>query len=275
MAMISFQVGAVMAKHLFPLMGAQGATALRLGMGAVVLLTIKRPWQHQGVRTGWRWLLSYGCALGLMNLCYYMSIQTLPLGIAIALEFIGPLAVALLGSRRLLDFVWVALVVVGLVLLLPWQAQAQALDPVGVLYALGAAVFWAAYLLVGRRAGVAFGGDAVALGTLLGALVVVPVGVWHAGSSLISVATLPYALGIAVFSSALPYTLEMIALTRLRASTIGLLMSMEPAIGALFGLVFLHEQLTGLQCLAIVAIMVASAGTALGVRGSAQYLPQD
>jgi inner membrane transporter RhtA len=266
LAMVSFQCGAALAKQLFPLVGAQGTTAMRLGLGSLLLWLVRRPWRRLAARDGWASLWGYGLTLGLMNLCFYMALRTIPLGIAVALEFVGPLAIALFGSRRALDFVWVGLVVAGLGLLLPWQAQTQALDFVGVLYAMGAAVGWAAYILVGRRAGAVFGGDTVALGTAIGALVAVPVGVTHAGQALFSPAALPYALGVAVLSSALPYSLEMYALTRLPARTVGILMSIEPALGALLGLVLLDEHLSTLQWLAIAAIIAASVGTVLGLR---------
>jgi len=198
-----------------------------------------------------------------------MALRTIPLGIAVALEFLGPLAIALFGSRRALDFVWVSLVMAGLALLLPWSTQqAHTLDPVGVLYALAAAVGWATYILLGRRAGAAFGGDAVALGSAIGALVAVPVGVMHAGAALFSLSALPFALGVAVLSSALPYSVEMHALTRLPARTVGILVSVEPAMGALLGLAFLDEHLTAFQWLAIAAIIAASIGAVLGVRNA-------
>lgn len=266
LAMLSFQCGAVMAKHLFPLVGAQGATALRLGLGALILWLVRRPWRRLKGRHGWGWLWGYGLTLGLMNLFFYMALRTIPLGVAVALEFVGPLSIALVGSRRAWDFVWAGLVLVGLSLLLPWQAQAEPLDPVGVLYAMGAAIGWAAYILLGRRAGTAFGGQTVALGSAIAALVAVPVGVAHAGDALFSAATLPYALGVAVLSSALPYSLEMYALTRLPAPTVGILSSVEPAMGALLGLALLDEHLSTLHWLAITAIITASVGTVLGAR---------
>jgi inner membrane transporter RhtA len=266
LAMLSFQCGAVLAKQLFPLVGAQGTTAMRLGLGALVLWLVRWPWRRLAGRADWASLWGYGLTLGLMNLCFYMALRTIPLGIAVALEFVGPLAIALFGSRRALDFLWVGLVVAGLGLLLPWQAQTRALDVVGVLYAMGAAAGWASYILLGRRAGAVFGGDTVALGTAIGALVAVPVGVTHAGAALFSPAVLPYALGVAVLSSALPYSLEMYALTRLPARTVGILMSIEPALGALLGLALLDEHLSSLQWLAIAAVIVASIGTVLGVR---------
>jgi inner membrane transporter RhtA len=266
LGMLSFQFGAALAKQLFPVMGAQGATAMRLGLGALILWLLRQPWRRLAGRHGWASLWGYGLTVGIMNLCFYMALRTVPLGIAVALEFLGPLAIALFGSRRALDFLWVALVVAGLALLLPWNAQTQRLDPVGVLYALSAAVGWATYILLGRRAGAAFGGDAVALGSAIGALVAVPVGVMHAGMALFTLSTLPFALGVAVLSSALPYSLEMHALTRLPARTVGILVSVEPAMGALLGLAFLHEHLTAFQWLAIAAIIAASIGAVFGTR---------
>lgn len=266
LAMLSFQFGSALAKQLFPLIGAQGATALRLGLGALILWLLRQPWRRLSGRHDWASLWGYGLTLGFMNLCFYMSLRTIPLGIAVALEFLGPLAIALFGSRRALDFVWVGLVVAGLALLLPYGKQTQSLDPVGVLYALGAAVGWATYILLGRRAGAAFGNDAVALGSAIGALVVVPVGVVHAGSALFSLSALPFAIGVAVLSSALPYSLEMMALTRLPARTVGILVSVEPAMGALLGLLFLDEHLDTFQWLAIAAIIVASIGAVAGAR---------
>jgi inner membrane transporter RhtA len=266
LAMLSFQCGAALAKQLFPLVGAQGTTAMRLGLGTLILWLLRRPWRRLAGREGWASLWGYGLTLGLMNLCFYMALRTIPLGIAVALEFVGPLAIALFASRRTLDFIWVGVVVAGLGLLLPWRAQTQALDFVGVSYAMGAAAGWAAYILLGRRAGAVFGGDTVALGTAIGALVAVPVGVTHAGEALFSRAVLPYALGVAVLSSALPYSLEMYALTRLPARTVSILMCIEPALGALLGLALLDEHLNALQWLAIAAVIAASIGTMLGVR---------
>jgi len=264
----------VLAKQLFPLMGAQGATAMRLGLGALILWIMRRPWRRIAGRQGWPWLWGYGLALGVMNLCFYMAITTIPLGIAIALEFVGPLSIALFASRRIWDFVWVGLVLVGLALLLPWQAQVRPLDPAGVLYSMGSAVCWAAYILLGRRAGAAFGGDTVALGSAIAALVAVPVGMAHAGTAMLSLSALPFAIGVAILSSAFPYTLEMYALTRLPARTMGILMSAEPALGALFGLALLGERLGGLQWLAIAAIIAASVGTVLGARAAPVEIAQ-
>ena len=270
-SMVSYQCGASLAKHLFPQVGAQGATAYRLGLSALILLLWRRPWRRSGTgqdtgRRDWRALWGYGLSMGAMNLVFYMSLRTIPLGIAVALEFTGPLALALFGSRRLLDFVWIALVVAGLALLLPLRGQMHALDPVGVMYALAAGVGWALYIVLGKKAGAAHGADAVTLGTSVGALLAIPFGIAHAGSALLSPALLPYALGVAVLSSALPYSLEMVALTRLPARTFSTVLSLEPAIAAVAGVALLGERLSLLQWLAIVTIIVAAAGTALSVR---------
>jgi inner membrane transporter RhtA len=268
LGMLSFQFGAALAKQLFPLMGAQGATAVRLGLGAVILWVLRQPWRRLSGRKDWASLWGYGLTLGFMNLCFYMSLRTIPLGIAVALEFLGPLAIALFGSRRAVDFLWVGLVIAGLALLLPYNTNTQALDTTGVLFALGAAVGWATYIVLGRRAGAAFGSDAVALGSAIGALVVVPVGIAHAGTALFSASALPFALGVAVLSSALPYSLEMYALTRLPARTVGILLSVEPAMGALLGLTFLDEHLNAFQWMAISAIIIASVGAVFSARNT-------
>jgi inner membrane transporter RhtA len=264
--MVSYQFGASLAKHLFPQVGAQGATAYRLGISALLLLAWRRPWRRSNGQRNWRMLWGYGLSMGAMNLVFYMSLRTIPLGIAVAIEFTGPLAVAVFGSSRLLDFMWIALAIGGLALLLPLRGQMQPLDPVGVMYALAAGLGWALFILFGKQAGAAYGADAVSWGTLIGALLVLPFGIAHAGSDLLSPALLPYALGVAVLSSAVPYSLEMIALSVLPARTFSTLLSLEPAVAAIAGAALLGEHLSPLQWLAIVAIMAAAAGTALSVR---------
>lgn len=265
-AMISIQSGASLAKSLFPLVGAEGTTALRLVLGASILSLVMQPWRTRLNLAAYRSLLVYGLALGGMNLLFYMSLQSIPLGIAVALEFTGPLGLALLSSRRLLDFVWVALAVFGLWLLLPSGLAQTQLDPLGMALALAAGLCWALYIVFGQKAGAAHGRQTVALGTWVAALLVLPIGLWQAGGSLFSVDLLPIALGVAVLSSALPYSLEMVALTRLPARTFSILMSLEPAIAALSGLLFLSEKLSWNQWLAIGAIILASAGAAATIR---------
>lgn len=171
-AMVSVQVGAAFAKRLFPLVGAQGATALRVTLAALILLAVLRPWRKPLDRKAWPVLAAYGLSLGLMNACFYAALSTIPLGIAVALEFAGPLAVAVLASRHGTDFLWIALAVLGLAALLPLGHQSQSLDPLGIALALGAGFFWALYIVFGQKAGTAHGSQATAIGMAIAALVV-------------------------------------------------------------------------------------------------------
>jgi inner membrane transporter RhtA len=260
-AMVSFQAGASVAKQLIPAIGAPGTTALRLGLSALIVCVLQRPWRALPSRSSLGVILVYGLALGTMNFVFYMSLRTIPLGIAVALEFTGPLAVALAGSRRRTDFLWIALAVVGLLFLLPIARTERSLDPVGVAFALAAGVCWALYIIFGQKAGRAHGPSASTWGMLIAAIITVPVGLALGGRAVLSPPVLPMGLAVAVLSSAFPYTLEMIALRQLATKTFGTLMSLEPAVAALAGLVFLNERLTATQWLAIAAVMVASMGT--------------
>jgi inner membrane transporter RhtA len=260
-AMTSFQAGASVAKQLIPAIGAPGTTALRLGLSALIVCIIQRPWRSLPSRSSLGVILMYGLALGTMNFVFYMSLRTIPLGIAVALEFTGPLAVALAGSRRRTDFLWIALAVLGLLFLLPIARTERSVDPVGVAFALAAGVCWALYIIFGQKAGRAHGPSASTWGMLIAATFTVPLGLALTGRGILSPTVLPMGLAVAVLSSAFPYTLEMIALRQLATKTFGTLMSLEPAIAALAGLVFLNERLTATQWLAIAAVMIASMGT--------------
>jgi inner membrane transporter RhtA len=263
-AMLSFQLGATFAKRLIPAIGAPGTTALRLGLSALIVVVLQRPWRTVPPRAAWPIVLAYGLSLGAMNSVFYVALGRIPLGIAVALEFTGPLAVAVHASHRRLDYLWVALAAGGLLMLLPLARTQASLDRVGVVCALAAGVGWALYIIFGQKAGRAIGGSASTWGLIIAALVTVPIGLFAAGSALIAPASLPLGLGIAVFSSALPYTLEMVALRRLSTRTFGTLMSFEPAIAAIAGLLLLREHLTLLQYLAIAAIVAASVGAISG-----------
>ena len=265
-AMASIQTGASLAKQLFPLVGAQGTTTLRLLFASVIMLLLLRPWRARFNADSLRTIVVYGISLGCMNLMFYLALRTVPLGIAVALEFTGPLAVAILASRRAIDFIWIGLAVFGLVLLVPFGAASQGVDPVGAGFALGAGTFWALYIVYGQKAGHDNGVQTAALGVMIAALFVAPVGIVHAGSALLSPAVIPLGIGVAILSTALPYSLEMVALTRMPARTFGTLMSIEPAFGAICGLVFLHEVLSVTQWLAIVSIITASVGATLSLR---------
>jgi len=270
-AMCCFQVGATIAKGLFPLVGAGGTTALRTGIASILLVGVWRPWRMRFSRAQARDILIYGVSLGVMNLAFYNAIKLIPLGIAVALEFTGPLAVAVVGSRRPIDFLWIALAVLGLLALLPIRAGAATLAPAGILLALLAGACWALYIVYGRRAGAAHGGQTTALGMLVAALLTVPVGLAESGTALFSAAVLPVGFALAVVSSALPYSLEMISMSRIPAKTVGVLMSLEPAVAAIFGLLLLGERLSVPQWVAIGSIMAASAGSAGG--SSPEALP--
>lgn len=274
-AMASIQSGASLAKGLFPLVGAQGTTTLRLVFASLIMLAILRPWRVRLTAGSLRSLVIYGIALGAMNFLFYMSLRTVPLGIAVALEFTGPLAVALAASRKAIDFVWVVLAATGLILLIPTGASDTPLDLTGAAYALGAGVCWAAYILFGQKAGADHGVQTAALGVLIAAIFIAPIGLVHAGPALFDLSLIPAAIGVAILSTALPYSLEMIALTRMPARTFGMLASLEPVFAALSGLVFLQEVLSLTQWLAITAIIVASIGTTLSTPAQSQLMPAD
>jgi inner membrane transporter RhtA len=269
-SMCAAVLGAALVKSLLPVVGARGAATLRLCLAAAMLCVVFRVWRMRLPPGGWRHVLRYGLVLGLMNLSFYGALQRLPLGIAVALEFTGPLTVALWHSRRALDLLWVAMAVLGLSLLLPWRGTAAAtvIDPLGILFALGAAACWALYILWGRQAGMLAGTGTVALGMMVGALVALPFGASAAWPALVSPALLATAFAVALLSSVLPATLEMWVLTRLPARVFGVSMSLEPAIAALIGLLLLGEQLAPQQYLAIGAIMIASGGATLAARDS-------
>ena len=265
-AMCSIQSGAALAKSLFPLVGAPGVTALRLALGTLILVCVFKPWRLRFTAEQRVPLLLYGLSLGAMNYLFYLSIQRIPLGVAVALEFTGPLAVALFGSRRPVDFLWVALAVLGLWFLLPLGQNIAHVDLTGAALALGAGACWAVYILTGQRAGEEHGPATVAMGSLIAAVVFVPIGALQAGDVLWQWSILPLGLGIAILSTALPYSLEMIALTRMPTRTFGTLMSLEPALAAVSGMIFLGETLTGNQTLALLAIIAASMGSTLTLR---------
>ena len=265
-AMLSIQSGASLAKSLFPLVGAPGVTALRIVLGTAILVVIFKPWRLRFKKEQRLPLLFYGLSLGAMNYLFYLSIQTIPLGVAVALEFTGPLAVALFSSRRPVDFIWVVLAVLGLWFLLPLGQSVSEIDLTGAALALGAGACWAVYILTGQRAGEEHGPATVALGSLIAAIVFVPIGMAQATESIWQWSVMPIGLAVAILSTALPYSLEMIALTRLPTRIFGTLMSMEPALAAISGMVFLGETLTLTQTLALCSIIAASMGSRLTMR---------
>lgn len=265
LAMSGIQLGAALATTLFPLAGAAGTTSVRLVFAALILLLLFRPWRRRIPARAWRAIIIYGVSLGVMNFLFYQALARVPLGIAVALEFTGPLMVALFASSRGRDLIWVLLAVAGLVVLLwPGSGTTTAgLDWLGVLCALGAGGCWALYILYGQKAGSMYGMHSAVLGVTIAAIVIAPIGIWVEGATLLSKPVLVAGFGVAILSTALPYTLEMIALPRLPTVTFGTSMSLEPALGAVSGLVFLGQTLSLWQWLAIIAVMTASAGTTL------------
>lgn len=259
----SFCAGTSFAKQLFPVVGAQGTVSYRVGFAALILLAVFRPWRLPLKRADLLATMRYGAVLGLMNFCFYMSLRSIPLGVAIAIEFLGPLTVSLLHARRLAHIGMVAVAAAGLALLLPLRQMNHALDVTGVIFALFSGLFWGLYIIFGKKTGHLPGGQSVSLGMTTAALVVVPIGLHHEGLALFTPSLMGLGLITAVLSSALPYSLEMIALKAIPENRFGILLSVEPAVGALAGMVMLGEHLTALQWLAIALVVVASAGSVL------------
>ena len=268
-SLITLCAGTSLAKGLFPFVGAEGTTTYRLVFSTLLLMAFWRPW-----RRAWTWadaplLVLFGATLGIMNLLFYNALKTVPFGLAIAVEFTGPLAVALWSSKKPLDFVWIVLAVAGMGLILPLgntlgaNLQTDAIDPLGIAYALGAGACWAVYIVIGQRVADRIGAFATPMGMLVAALVVTPVGISVAGTSLLNPEWMLAGLGIALLSSAIPYSLEMYSLKHLPKQTFSILLSLEPAVGALAGWLVLSEQLSTQQLCAIGLIMAASVGCSM------------
>ncbi len=260
----SLQIGAALAARLFPVTGSAGATLLRLGLAAAVLVVAVRPAVRAWRAEQWRAVLLLGGALAGMNSFFYAAIARIPLGIAVTIEFLGPLTLAAILSRRGRDFLWVALAATG-VLALGWTgSQAAALDPLGVGYVLIAAVFWALYILAGAKTGAAVAGHGgLAVAMAVGALLVVPSGLVGASAALASPRLLLIAVGTALLASVLPYTLELAALRRLPRRVFGVLLSLEPAVAAVAGWLLLAQSMTPQTAAAVTVVVLASVGSTL------------
>lgn len=268
-AIVSVQGGAALAKGLFPVLGPAGTVGLRTGISAIILLAAFRPPLRRLTAAQWRIVIAYGVVLGVMNLVFYNAIARIPLGLAVTVEFVGPLGVAVFGSRKAIDIVWVLFAAAGIALITPWTGGG--VDPVGVVMALGAGACWAAYIVLGGRLSRTLsGGAAVSAGMMVAALTAVPIALALGGFAHLTAGRFAAGAGVALLSSAIPYTLEMIALKALPARTFGILMSLEPAVAALAGLAFLGEILTGMQWLAIALVVAASAGSTLTARRASE-----
>ncbi len=264
----SVQFGAAFADTLFPKAGPGGVVLLRLALSALILTGIARPTLRGRTRADLTAVLAYGLILGSMNWSFYESLDRLPLGVAVTIEFTGPLAVAVAGSRRLLDLLWVALAAAG-VALLALRGDRHGVTALGVVLALVAGICWAGYILISKRVGAAFTTlDGLSIALCIGTLVALPAGISEGGAALGRPSVLAGGLAVAVLSSALPYSLELIALRRLTAAAFGLLMSLEPAVAALAGVLVLAQPVTSVLLVALVMVVVASAGTTLVHRRS-------
>lgn len=261
-AMAAFQVGAALAKGLFPAVGPEGAAALRISLGALMLLAVGRPWRAWPDRASALPLIGLGLSVAGVILFFYFAIARLPLGVAIALQFLGPLGVAVFGSRKLSDLLWAAMAAVGVWLLVGVGVAGQALDPVGIAWGLCAGACWAAYILVGRGVSGSYGVATAGLSVAIAAVAVLPVGLAKAAAGLFSPEILPYALLVALMSTAVPFALEFFAMPRMPARTFAVFTSLEPAFGVLSGLVLLGERLSLTQTLGISLVIGAAAAAA-------------
>jgi inner membrane transporter RhtA len=269
----SVQFGSAFANKLFDQAGPTGVVFMRVAFGAVVLGLIVRPRLTGRSRRDWTAALLFGVVLAGMNWSFYEALERLPLGVAVTIEFVGPLTVAVAGSRKALDVLWVLLAGGGVVLLGLGGAHGPdggALSVTGILLALLAGSFWACYILVSQRVGAAFSGlDGLAVALMVGGVLLLPAGIAQGGSALLRPSVLLGGLSVAMLSSVIPYSLELTALRRLRAATFGLLMSLEPAVAALAGVLVLGQSLYLKTAVALVMVIAASAGTTLATKASA------
>jgi inner membrane transporter RhtA len=263
-AILSIQSGASLAKHLFPIFGAEGATTLRIFFASLILLFMFKPWKHKVDKPTQKLIWLYGIALGIMNLLFYKALEYLPQGITVALEFTGPLGLSLFLSRKKLDLLWAFLAIAGVYFVLPLQSTDAPISGLGVLLALGAGVCWALYILISQKISTTtLGTRSIALGMSVASLVTLPFGLLQKGKELFHLQELPLMIAVALLSSVIPYTLELSAMKKIPTKTFGILMSLEPAIAALVAYLFLNENLNLLQKFAIIFISIATIGSTL------------
>ncbi|MEU2070217.1 EamA family transporter [Streptomyces anulatus] len=256
---LSVQFGSAVAALLMPKAGALGVVTLRLAAAALILLVICRPKLRGHSRADWGTVLAFGVAMGGMNTLFYQALDRIPLGIAVTLEVLGPLALSVFASRRLINLVWAGLALVGVVLL--GGGGFDRLDPVGAAYALGAGAMWAAYIVFSARTGRRFPqADGLALAMVVAAVLSLPLGIIESGAKLAVPSTVALGAAVALLSSVLPYTLELMALRRLPAPTFAVMMSLEPAIAAGAGFLILDQALSATDALAIALVIGASVG---------------
>lgn len=271
LAVGSVQLGSGVAKHLFYALGPGGTAFLRVGFAAIILLAVWRPRLLGHARKDYALAALFGLVTASMNFVFYSALDRIPLGIAVTIEFVGPLGLAIAGSRRVLDLLWVLFAAAGIALLTPWGGLA--LDPLGVLFALMAGCFWAMYILLSARVGRAFaGGAGLAMAMTVAGASLIPVGVISARGELANLRLLLVGLSVAVLSSVIPYSLELEALRRLPTRVFGVLMSTEPAVAAIIGFLVLHELLGLRAVIAILFVTVASIGASRFRRSEAEVI---
>lgn len=262
LSIISVQIGAAFAKSLFPVLGPAGTTTLRIGISAIILFAYNRPNLKKLTKVQWKAIIPYGICLGVMNGIYYLSLSRIPLGLAVALEFIGPLMLSVFSSKRMIEYLWALLAIAGIVLISPWNGKG--IDVFGASMALLAGVFWAGYIVLGKRTSTVIdGSQAVTIGMVFATLVILPFGIAEGGLAKFQSAMIPSAIALGLLSSAIPFSLEIGALKHLPAKTFSILMSLEPAVAAICGVLFLKEFLSITEWLAVVLVVIASTGATM------------
>lgn len=263
LAMICVQAGTAIAKYLFPVLGASGTVSVRLGFASLILLIVFKVRIFGRQKSDYLLCLPYGICLAGMNLSFYFAINLIPMGLGTTIEFVGPLALTISMSRKYMDFIWAILAGLGIVLITPWN-NSGAVDLSGVLLAGLAGIFWAGYILCGKKISQKIkSSDAVALGMLVAFLIVLPFGISDGVFEKLNIRWLLIGISVALLSSAIPFSLDMKAFKNISSKTYSILMSLHPAFAALSGLVFLGERLSLIQGSAIVSVIIASVGSSI------------
>lgn len=262
MAMLSVQVGAGFAKTLFPAVGPEVVTTLRVGLSALLLLAINRPNLRTISKIQWKYILAFGFSLAAMNLVFFLALQRIPLGLAVTVEFIGPLLLAFIASRKPIDILWALLAATGIMLIVPWKTND--VDLIGLGLAFLAGMFWACYIIIAGKAGKLIEQRVgLTMSMCFATLLVFPFGYSSGGFAAMNLEYLLLGFVVAILSSALPFSLDYIALKKLPAKDFSILTSLQPALGALSGLLFLQEMLSLWQWLSVLCVISASLGTTL------------
>ncbi|MEK6452368.1 MULTISPECIES: EamA family transporter [unclassified Myroides] len=269
LSMMSVQGGASIAKSLFPILGAAGTSSLRIGISAIILFFYNRPNLKKLTALEWKISFMYGMCLAFMNLLFYFAIQRIPIGLGVTIEFIGPLSLAIFSSRKKIDYVWAMIAAVGILLIVPWQNNS--LDFIGLLLAFAAGLFWAGYIVVGGKVAQKMDSNtSVTVGMGFAALFIIPFALVSGDLMALTGKLLLIGTAVALLSSAIPFSLDIIALKKLPSKTFSILMSLQPAFGAISGLLFLGEILTFYQWLSILCVISASIGTTISSRKEVQ-----